>query len=197
MFFLFANSQNKSDANGEYINVESFLLDGKPIPSSREERRGPGAPENPTYPLFLAKGGLKTNAFTLPNESGKFNLMLEEASVKQNPNIIKKFKVGTKLQFGNDKTIYEIGKIITLEQNIKNPNQAVIKAETLFVSAAINLLKDKELQKYNIMYDRVLDCIDSNQSELYMMIKESLIFEECHEIVCNFFEMIYELISED
>ena len=47
------------------------------------------------------------------------------------------------------------------------------------------------------MYDRVLDCIDSNQSELYMMIKKSLIFEECHEIVCNFFEMIYELISED
>ena len=164
------NSQNKSDANGEYINVESFLLDGKPIPSSRQERRGPAAPENPTYPLFLAKGGLKTNAFTLPNESGKFNLMLEEASVKQNPNIIKKFKVGTKLQFGNDKTIYEIGKIITLEQNIKNPNQAAIAILTGGISAAINLLKDKELQ---IIRKIAIQLVDSEGN-----------FKELQEDIC-------------
>ena len=61
----------------------------------------------------------------------------------------------------------------------------------------IREIKDKELQKYNIMYDSVLDCIDSNESELYNMNKESLTFEEGIYIVCNFFEMIYDLISED
>ena len=140
------NSQNKSDINSDYINVESFLLDGKPIPNTNAKRRGKNAPTNPAYPLFLAKGGLTNNAFTLPNDSEKYNLMLEEASVNQDPNIIKKFKVGTKLQFGNDETIYEIGKITRLEQNIKNPNQTALAILTGGGSALINATKDKELQ---------------------------------------------------
>jgi len=173
------NSEVSSNIVGEYQNVDSYQLDGNHAYKNNRQRSKNNADENPQYPIWVARGGLKTNAFTLAGINGKFSIQFEEATVNQDESIIKKFSVGTKLQFGTDETIYEISKAVFTKLELNNKKE-VSKVSLEFADAEGNNLPLKEevvIPQQHAKEKVTLNIVESVDDEKAFFTKNPAIFE--------------------
>ena len=171
------NSEVSSNIVSAYQNVDSYELDGNHAYENNRQRNKKNSDENPQYPIWVAKGGLKTNAFTLDGFDKKFSIQFEEATTNQDISIIKKFNVGTKLQFGNDETIYEISKAVFTEIDLRSRVAQAINtvAYASVAGSVFALTRDKDKKK---VFKVSLQFVDEDGNEL--LLKEDVITPQQH-----------------